>query len=122
MIDHARFAPVDILSFQENGEQYFTVQIISGGEGLEQAETLFRKHDNYPNGYGWEGLITYFLTLEDPDFLEQMDFDSEAGTFLATLESGEDMLKLAGMLQTLVGDKVKMTRLLKTLPEEFKDA
>lgn len=122
MIDRTRFSPVDILSFQENGEQYFTVQIAGGSAGLEAAEALFEAHDNYPNGYGWEGLITYFLTVEDPEFLEKMDFDCEAGAFLATLESAEDMLKLAGMLQDFIKNEPKLVKYLAELPDEFKDS
>ena len=122
MIDRTRFSPVDILSFQENGEQYFTVQIITGSEGLAEAEVHFGAHGNPPTGHGWESLITYFMTEEDPGFLEKMDFDSVDGAFAATLESADDMLRLAGMLQDFIKNGPKFTKFLKELPAEYKDA
>jgi hypothetical protein len=117
-----KYAPVDIFAFDFDGEKSYSVQIIVGSEGLEKAESLFEKHDNYPNGYGWEGLITYFLTEEHPDLLELIEFDCEAGAFVAVVDSEETMLRLAGVLQAFILDLSKLAGYLAVLPEAFRDA
>lgn len=76
-------------------------------------EPLFRKYGYSGNGYCWEGHITQILGKLDEQLLYHIDFDSEAGTFVANADNKENQLKFAKLLSTVFADTTKLEQWVK---------
>ena len=63
--------------------------------------TFFQKHKYEGNGYCWEGHIVQILEKTDPELLDQLEFDPEAGAFFAYAESGEAQRKFVEILSPI---------------------
>ncbi len=55
-----------------------TPEVLEIGKKISQINS-----DAYMNGYNWEALVIFYLEEHAPELLEDLDFDSEAGTFVA---------------------------------------
>ena len=115
------FDPLFVSEFEHDGKKHYSVQIYCG-DVSEKISELFEIHDNYDNGYGWEGLVKYVIDKECPDIFEYFDFDCEADTFLTYCSNKEKAFQLAALMQNIIADEQKLSQYLKELPEEYKDA
>lgn len=122
MEDFNNFKPLRVFKFNMDGQSYFNVEINVGAEGLQKAEDLFEEHDNYPNGPGWEGLVTYIIEKESPDLIARIEFDSEGESCRAICQNEQDMVKLATLVQAVILDESRLSGYLAALPDEYKDA
>lgn len=63
---------------------------------LELGERINEKHEEaYMNGYGWDALVRFYVGEEDPDLMEEVETDPEAGMFSAYMKfSPENMEKM----------------------------
>lgn len=49
----------------------------------------------YMNGYNWDALIRYYVTTVDPDLMNEVETDPEAGMFSAYMSySAENLTKM----------------------------
>lgn len=53
-------------------------KVMSVGERMNEIN-----EEAYMNGYNWEAVFNYYLDKYNPEIKEEMNFDSEAGTFVA---------------------------------------
>lgn len=60
----------------------------------------------YMNGYNWEAFLNRYLQINNPDILENMESDPEAGMYVAyfhsNAENGKRADKLVEIIKTLV--------------------
>ena len=73
--------------------------------------------DAYMNGYNWEAFLNHYLARNAPDILEDMETDSEAGTYVAFYEDGaaneDKAIRLAETIISLVENKEEIFRILR---------
>ena len=62
--------------------------------------------DAYMNGYNWEAFFNFYLEENDPDVLEGMETDPEAGMYVAyydySQENEERAEKFADIINSLI--------------------
>ncbi|WP_212831344.1 Imm51 family immunity protein [Catellatospora sp. TT07R-123] len=56
------------------------------------------------NGYAWEGVVQVMLAERVPEILDQIEFDSETGTFSVTAASEEPLLEVVAVIREAVVD------------------
>jgi len=82
--------------------------------GLEEPELyptyadFFEKYGYEGNGYCWEGHIIQILEKTQPELLQHIDFDPEAGGFYAHLDTKENQLKFVEILSPIFSDLEKL--------------
>jgi hypothetical protein len=67
-------------------------------------EPIFAKHGYSGNGYSWEGLIEQIIKKLNPELLNHIMFDSEAGAFFAIADSRESQIRFGKLLQPIFSD------------------
>lgn len=71
----------------------------------------------YMNGYNWEAFFNYYLSKHAPDVLEEMDTDSEAGTYVAcyplTAKNEARADKFIGIINNLVENEEELYRIVR---------
>ncbi len=98
------FAPFEIY---ENGGSF---RIKAEVEMLPKYMELFASHDYEPNGYCWESHITQILEKENPDLLNHVEFDPEAGGFYAIADSKDSQLDFVNTLSPIFQDMSKLEK------------
>ena len=68
--------------------------------------------DAYMNGYNWDALISFWLSVKAPDLLDGLDADPEAGSYSAYYSGTPDnegrAKRLAQLIEELVSDEEKL--------------
>ena len=75
---------------------------------------FFEKYDYSGNGYCWEGHITQILEKLNPNLLQHIDFDPEAGAFFAYADTKQNQIKIVELLSPIFADFTKLTEYVKT--------
>jgi hypothetical protein len=70
-------------------EEYLNIQIPVYEDDNQKQTEILEKYDIYPNGLGWEGVISQILEKVDSELLSYIDFDSEGDCFNARFEEKE---------------------------------
>ena len=81
---------------------------IEGIELFDKYGSFFEEHNYSGNGYTWEGHIVQILEKEDPELLNHIDFDPEAGGFFAYADSEENRNKFINVLAPIFKDLEKL--------------
>lgn len=71
---------------------------------FDKYNPIFEKHHYSGNGYSWEGHITQILEKENPDLLQHISFDPEAGGFYAYADNEENQKRIALLLSKVFQD------------------
>lgn len=69
---------------------------------------FFEKYEYSGNGYCWEGHITQILEKRNPELLNHIDFDPEAGAFFAYADTKENQIKMVELLSPIFADFKKL--------------
>ncbi len=56
----------------------------------------------YMNGYNWDAFFNYYLSEHEPDILEGLDSDPEAGSYSALYELSQENEKKALRFQEII--------------------
>lgn len=70
----------------------------------EDVAAYFAKAGLQGGGYTWEALVKAAVKTESPDFLPQIEFSPEGGTFIAYTASDEIANKLKTIIKKLSSD------------------
>ncbi len=123
METNSNYYPCDIDSFDEaillNGYSYFC-RLSIDADMVENYDLLFEKYENYPNGYGWEGLIKTLIRETTPDIEKELNFDSEAGNFFCLISDEISMIKLATLISQMCANPDVMETMLSKVPNELR--
>lgn len=82
--------------------------------GIEDADLhpkytdFFEEHGYTGNGDTWTGHVIQILEKEDPDLLDELDFDPEAGGFFAYADSKEAQARFVEILSPIFSDLDKL--------------
>ena len=92
--------------------------ILALGEEMNEV-----REEAYMNGYNWDAFLNYYLAVNAPEILEDMETDPEAGTYAAYFENGvanEDKVKrLAEIIVYLVENKEVIFKILRENGDEI---
>lgn len=71
----------------------------------------------YMNGYNWEAFLKSYLEQKNPELLEEMETDPEAGTYVAyyklTKENEDKAEKFSKLIQSLIENNEKIYTFLR---------
>lgn len=81
---------------------------IEDDELFDKYFPFFESQGYEANGYCWEGHIIQILEKEDPELLEHIEFDSEAGSFYAYADSSEARERFVKLLSPIFSDLDKL--------------
>jgi len=98
---------------QGNGE-YMIMAHIESDDLFKKYYPLFTKHKYEGNGYCWEGHITQILEKKDPELLDHLDFDPEAGGFYVYADTEENQLKFVQVLSPIFSDLGQLEEYIKS--------
>jgi hypothetical protein len=82
---------------------------------------VFAECGQYGNGYGWEGVARSALRVRAPEPADRLDFDSEAGTFVANGENADALQELGLLLQEAWRDRSVLRRFIEAGDPEWFD-
>lgn len=71
-----------------------------------------RFEDAYMNGYNWDALIRFYVTSVDPELMDEIETDPEAGMFAAYLSHGPEnvqkMKRFEAHVRAMLADEAKL--------------
>lgn len=71
----------------------------------------------YMNGYNWEAFFNYYLAKNNPDILQDMKTDPEAGMYVAyydlTADNEENARLFVGIIEDLIENEEKIYQIIK---------
>jgi hypothetical protein len=91
----------------DNG-QFLIIAEIESEELYPMYLEFFEQHEYSGNGYCWEGHITQILEKLDPELLQHIEFDPEAGAFFAVADTKENQMKMVQLLSPIFSDLSKL--------------
>ena len=82
---------------------------------IQRTILLFQNEEAYMNGYNWEAFLNLYLQTNQPELLDGLDTDSEAGTYVALYDKADSDKadKLVGVINGLVTNPDKIYSFLK---------
>jgi hypothetical protein len=92
----------------DNNGQFLIIAEIESEELYPMYLKFFEQHEYSGNGYCWEGHITQILEKLDPELLEHIEFDPEAGAFFAVADTKENQMKMVQLLSPIFSDLSKL--------------
>ncbi|MBL7787637.1 MAG: hypothetical protein JNM36_17150 [Chitinophagales bacterium] len=97
----------------DNDENFAIIVEIESAELYPKYVDFFEKYGYSGNGYCWEGHITQILEKLNPDLLQHIEFDPEAGTFFAYIDTKENQIKIVELLSPIFADLTKLEGYIK---------
>ena len=95
-----------------------SVCVFNENDGIfEFGERLNEQFDEaYMNGYNWEALIKYYVNKVDPDLMQEVETDPEAGMFSAYMaysqENLEKMKRFEAHIRTMLTDEQTLVQFI----------
>lgn len=118
--DKPTFDKMNTFPFELKGDNKLVVEC--EGAAYKTHNPIFEKHEFSGNGYSWEGVIRHILNEKNPELLTHMDFDPEAGSFLARVDTAENRQRIVEVLLPICSDLEKFDAYLSKIdPEEMDD-
>ncbi len=102
-----------------------SVCVYNEQDGLfELGERIHARYElAYMNGYNWDALIRFYVTSLDPELMEHVDTDPEAGMFAAyaeySAENVERMKRFQQHVLKMVSDETALMKLIDANYEEI---
>jgi hypothetical protein len=92
----------------------FSISVeIESPELFSKYQPLFERYGYSGNGYSWEGHIIQILENIDPELLETIEFDPEAGAFFASADTKENQIRFAELLSPIFSDMTELEGYIK---------
>lgn len=97
-----------------------SVCVYSENDGLfELGERINSRFDQaYMNGYNWDALIKFYVAKHDPELMNHVETDPEAGMFSAYISYSDKNLELMKRFEGHVRNMVSDENLLMQFIEE----
>jgi len=106
------FAPFVLLSPSEHSDSWTLLL----ADAYSPADT-FEEQGHSGNGYSWDSVAR--VALRDfPEHVATIEFDSEAGTFVAMSEDKASLVALGGALKRLLDDEEALRTAIRAVPED----
>jgi hypothetical protein len=98
----------------EDNDQFTIMADIESEDLYKKYYPLFTKYEYEGNGPCWEGHITQILEKKDPQLLDHLDFDPEAGAFFVYADTKETQLRFIQVLSPIFSDLVQLEDYIKS--------
>lgn len=102
-----------VLLFENEAEK-----ILAIGERMNEIN-----EEAYMNGYNWDAFFNYYLAKNAPDILENMESDTEAGSYAAyfedTRENEERAKRFADIIISLIENEEDIYKILREKGDEI---
>ena len=107
---------IEIVEYGQDTSSYFPFELYYEGQDfdimvyieedslLDLYSPIFSKYDYSGNGYSWDGHIEQIIKKLDPELLNHIEFDSEAGAFFAIADSRESQIRFGELLHPIFSD------------------
>lgn len=118
MTDRETFAP---LVFFEYDHKPGTYCLMLSDSRMVDVEDVFDECGQYGNGYGWEGVARSALRSRAPELAERLEYDSEAGTFVAHGGDAEALKGLGLLLREAFHDPTVLKEFIQAGEPEWFD-
>ncbi len=114
---------MEYLDVALSGEQVTIMLDVGTPEMLELGEKINEiNSDAYMNGYNWEALVSFYLEEHYPDLLDELDFDSEAGTFVAFYDRSKEneakAIKVKEIFNKLIEEEDELLEIIRESGED----
>lgn len=104
--DRETFAPLVFFEYDHNPGNYC---LMLSDNHMVELEENFTEAGYEGNGYGWAGVAQSAVSLRAPELAERINFDPEAGTFVAYGTDAEALRQLGLLLQEAFQDQTVLT-------------
>lgn len=111
MVDRSSFAPLVFLEYDHEPGTYC---LILADRDMVEVMDVFEECGQYGNGYGWQGVAMSALQAHAPALTDRIEFDSEAGTFVAFGKDAEALKTLGALLQGALHDRAVIRDLIES--------
>jgi hypothetical protein len=116
--DRTTYAPLTLFEYDHAPGTYC---LMMADAHWDDSLDVFEECDAYGNGYGWEGVARQAVRAHVPDVADRVDFDSEAGTFVAHSADLDALRRLGEVLQKAVRDHRLLAELIRGAEPEWLD-
>lgn len=109
---------IKLIEMPEHGSISLCIYIYIENEGIFQLGERIneRFEEAYMNGYGWDVLIRFYIGKVDPDLMQEVKTDPEAGMFSAYMSYSEEnldkMRRFKSYIHGLLSDETVLFRLI----------
>ncbi len=115
---------MEYLDVTLSGEQVTIILDVGIPEVLELGEKINQiNSEAYMNGYNWEALVNFYLEEHSPELLDDLDFDSEAGTFVAFYDRSKEneakAEKIKEIFNRLIEDEDELLEIIRESGEDI---
>ncbi|HEV2638720.1 MAG TPA: immunity 51 family protein [Actinocrinis sp.] len=118
MTDRETYAP---LLFFEYEHKPGTFCLMLSDNHMIDVDDVFDECGQFGNGYGWEGVARSALRARAPELAERLQFDSEAGTFVAYGEDAAALQGLGALLREAFQDRAVLKGFIESGEPEWFD-
>ena len=107
---------IKLIEMPEHGS--ISLCIYTENEGIFQLGERIneRFEEAYVNGYNWDALIRFYVGKVDPDLMQEINTDPEAGMFSAYMSYSEEnldkMRRLKSYIHGLLSDEIVLFKLI----------
>lgn len=107
---------IKLIEMPEHGSISVCVYIESDGIFQLGERINERFEEAYMNGYNWDALIRFYIAKVDPDLIQEINADPEAGMFSAYMPYSEKnldkMRRFESYIHELLSDEAALFKLI----------
>ncbi|MGV9663478.1 Imm51 family immunity protein [Nocardia niigatensis] len=118
MTDRERFAPLVFFEYDHKPGHYC---LMLSDNHMLATEAVFAEFGYEGGGYGWAGVARSAVATQETELGERVNFDPEAGMFVAYGEDAEALRALGALLREAVADPATLRRLIAAGDPEWFD-
>lgn len=120
MLFEERVAYAPLVLFEYDHEPGHYCLMLSDNHMVSDEQIrVFEDNGRDPGGYSWADVALGVVRTRRPELEERLDFDPEAGMFVAYGEDLEALRALAVMVHELYHDLAKLARAVADAPFEY---
>jgi hypothetical protein len=117
----ARVTDLDPFDLAEDEDDAGHYSLIMGDVDMLDVMDVFEENGYYGNGYGWEGVARSAVANHAPEIADLVDYDPEAGMFVAFGTDLPALERLAVLLHRAFHDRTFLGELLRAGDPEWFD-
>lgn len=118
MTDRETFAPLVFFEYDHNPGMFC---LMLSDNFLYNVDGVFGECGQDANGYGWEGVSRSVVRERAPGLADRIQYDSEAGTFVAHSHEADALQQLGVLLKQAYDDHALLKELIEAGEPEWFD-
>ncbi|OWK45771.1 Imm51 family immunity protein [Fimbriiglobus ruber] len=88
---------------------------------FDGSAAVFEEMDQEGGGYGWHGVVDALVRMKAPKLKKRLDYDPEAGMFVALSKDKEALGQVAELIRNAVNDPKLLKEAIKKADPELMD-